>query len=107
MLRILSVILGVVFAVVGSSFAATFTVVNIDDDGAGSLRQALADADALTGEDLVQFAIPGASCSAGGLLQWIPNARTFLQTTSRVAMWGAGVRHLHDLNGSERSSTNA
>ncbi len=38
---------------------ATFSVVNINDSGAGSLRQALTDANNNAGPDLVDFAIPG------------------------------------------------
>src|SRR5262245_4915172 len=38
---------------------ATFTVVNIDDSGAGSLRQAMLDANAALGADTLEFNIPG------------------------------------------------
>ena len=37
----------------------TFTVTNTGDSGAGSLRQAILDADASPGGDLIAFAIPG------------------------------------------------
>jgi IPT/TIG domain/Periplasmic copper-binding protein (NosD)/S-layer homology domain len=40
-------------------FAATFTVTNADDTGAGSLRQAILDANANAGPDDIVFAIPG------------------------------------------------
>ena len=40
--------------------AATFTVTNTDDSGAGSLRQAILDAEASAGADTIAFAIPGA-----------------------------------------------
>ena len=40
--------------------AATFTVINTADSGAGSLRQAILDANGAAGADLIQFAIPGA-----------------------------------------------
>jgi hypothetical protein len=39
--------------------AATFTVTNTNDSGAGSLRQAILNANAATGADTVGFAIPG------------------------------------------------
>ena len=39
--------------------AATFTVTNTDDSGAGSLRQAIDDANATPGADTIAFAIPG------------------------------------------------
>ena len=35
--------------------AATFTVTNLNDSGAGSLRQAIADADNSAGDDVIQF----------------------------------------------------
>jgi len=40
--------------------AATFTVVNTSDSGAGSLRQAILDANGAMGTDTIAFAIPGA-----------------------------------------------
>jgi len=39
--------------------AATFTVTNTNDSGAGSLRQAILNANAAPGADTVRFAIPG------------------------------------------------
>jgi hypothetical protein len=38
---------------------ATFTVLNTDDSGAGSLRQAILDANAAAGADFINFDIPG------------------------------------------------
>jgi len=43
-----------------SANAATFTVTNTDDDGPGSLRQAILDAEANAGPDTIAFNIPGA-----------------------------------------------
>ncbi|MEX0879781.1 MAG: IPT/TIG domain-containing protein [Thermoanaerobaculia bacterium] len=40
--------------------AATFTVTNTNDSGAGSLRQAILDANATPGADTISFNIPGA-----------------------------------------------
>jgi hypothetical protein len=42
-----------------SALAATFTVTGTDDLGPGSLRQAILDANAAAGSDVVDFAIPG------------------------------------------------
>ena len=39
--------------------AATFTVINTNDSGAGSLRQAILDANANFGDDVIEFNIPG------------------------------------------------
>src|SRR5215210_2028491 len=39
--------------------AANFTVVNVNDSGAGSLRQAILDANANPGPDTIGFNIPG------------------------------------------------
>jgi hypothetical protein len=44
----------------GSAAAATFTVNTTADSGAGSLRQAILDANAAAGADIIQFAIAGA-----------------------------------------------
>ncbi|MGB8191079.1 MAG: hypothetical protein WCF67_04125, partial [Chitinophagaceae bacterium] len=41
------------------SFAATFTVTNTNDTGPGSLRQAILDANASPGPDIINFNIPG------------------------------------------------
>src|ERR1043166_1863553 len=43
----------------GAAMAAQFTVVNSNDSGAGSLRQALHDANLAPGLDTITFAIPG------------------------------------------------
>jgi len=47
--------------------AATFTVVNTADSGAGSLRQAILDANSAAGVDTIDFAIPAGQCSAAGV----------------------------------------
>src|SRR5215470_13397697 len=49
-----------ILAIVAAAAAAdTFTVLNTDDTGAGSLRQAITDANALGGTNTIAFAIPG------------------------------------------------
>ena len=42
------------------AFPATFTVLNTSDTGAGSLRQAIIDANDAPGPDIISFRIPGA-----------------------------------------------
>ncbi len=54
--------------------AATFTVTNTSDSGAGSLRQAILDANANPGADTIAFAIPGAGVHTIVLTTWLPNA---------------------------------
>ena len=46
--------------VVLSALSATFVVVNTNDSGAGSLRQAMLDANTFAGNDAITFDIPGA-----------------------------------------------
>ena len=45
--------------------AATFTVTNTNDSGAGSLRQAILDANANPGLDTIAFNISGSGCAGG------------------------------------------
>jgi hypothetical protein len=47
--------------------AATFTVTTSADSGAGSLRQAILDANSAAGVDTIDFAIPAGQCSAAGV----------------------------------------
>jgi len=47
--------------------ATTFDVTTTADSGAGSLRQAIEDANASSGIDTIQFAIPEVQCSAAGV----------------------------------------
>ena len=59
-------LLGLLLPLAASSLAAaTFTVTNTNDSGAGSLRQAILDANANAGADTIAFDIPGAGCSGG------------------------------------------
>jgi hypothetical protein len=46
-------------AVATIAFAGTFPVINTDDTGTGSLRQAITDANNHTGLDTIAFNIPG------------------------------------------------
>ena len=52
--------------------AATFTVVNTNDSGAGSFRQALIDANANVGADTIQFTIPGAGLHTINVASFLP-----------------------------------
>jgi hypothetical protein len=52
--------------------AATFTVTNTNDSGAGSLRQAILDANASPGPDTIVFDVPDAACNASGVCEIHP-----------------------------------
>jgi hypothetical protein len=52
--------------------AATFTVINVNDSGAGSLRQAILDANASLGFDVIAFNIPGSGVHTIALASGLP-----------------------------------
>jgi hypothetical protein len=52
--------------------AATFTVVNVNDSGAGSLRQAILEANASLGFDVIAFNIPGSGVHTIVLASGLP-----------------------------------
>src|SRR5262245_22071429 len=52
--------------------AGTFTVTNISDAGAGSLRQVILDANANAGTDTIAFVIPGSGVHTVNLTTWLP-----------------------------------
>lgn len=56
----------------GSSAAAVYTVTNVADAGAGSLRQALLDANANPGLDEIHFNIPGSGVHAIAVASTLP-----------------------------------
>src|ERR1700730_2213229 len=71
----LALVLGVVVMVawfIDSSSAATFTVTNSNDSGAGSLRQALLNANGSPGTDTITFNIPGAGVRTISLTSALP-----------------------------------
>jgi hypothetical protein len=69
--RLLS--LAATFFVASSLTAATFTVTNTLDSGAGSLRDAIAAANAVPGADTIAFAIPGAGVRTIAPLTMLPD----------------------------------
>ena len=68
----------------------TFTVTNTSDSGAGSLRQAITDANANAGADTVDFNIPGsdANCDAGGVCTITPTSSSLPLITDALTIDG-------------------
>jgi hypothetical protein len=65
----LTVAAGAVVLFAADAEAATFTVTTTDDDGAGSLRQAVLDANAAGGADTIDFAVNGTITLSTGQLE--------------------------------------
>ena len=64
---------GLAALVVASALpATTFTVTNTTDSGAGSLRQAILDANANAGLDTIAFNVTGAGCDGSGVCTIMP-----------------------------------
>ena len=63
--------------IIPSAPAATFTVTNTNDSGAGSLRQAMISANTMAGADMISFAIPASGTQTITPLTPLP---TMLQT---------------------------
>ena len=59
--------------VIPTSPAQIFTVINANDSGAGSLRQAITSANGMAGTDTINFAIPGGANQTINLLSALPN----------------------------------
>jgi hypothetical protein len=68
--RLASIAAGLLSAAIIS--ATTFTVTNTDDSGAGSLRQAILDANANAGTDTIAFDIPGGGAQTISPLSALP-----------------------------------
>lgn len=85
-------LLSLLFLVLGSaSFAATYTVTTTGDAGAGSLRQAIDDANTNAGRDTIGFNIPTAEAmTEGGATFWRIEPQTALPAiTEEVHVDGA------------------
>jgi predicted outer membrane repeat protein len=65
---VVGAVLTAVVVAVPTAQAATFTVTNTNDSGAGSLRQATLDANAAAGADTIDFAVTGTITLTGGQL---------------------------------------
>src|SRR5678815_4728124 len=77
----------------------TFTVINTDDSGIGSLREAITDANATPGADTIIFDIPGAGQKTITVLSDLPAIMETVTidggnsgaASNRVELAGAGV----------------
>ena len=63
--RVLAFFFGSSVGIAAAGAAATFTVTNTSDSGAGSLRQAITDANNAAGADTIAFNVSGAGCAGG------------------------------------------
>jgi hypothetical protein len=70
--RVLAVAGCAVILAASAAFASTFTVTNTNDSGAGSLRQAILDANAAPGADTIAFDITGSGVHTIGPLSPLP-----------------------------------
>jgi Calx-beta domain len=83
-----------------SAFAATtFTVINTNDSGPGSLRQAMLDANAAAGADTIVFNIPGAGAHTISPLMPLPTI-TDAVTINGTTQPGFNGAPIIELNGS-------
>ncbi len=91
--------------------AATFTVINPNDSGAGSLRQAITDANGMAGADTILFAIPGTGQKTITVLSLLPQITETVTIDGgngifRVELTGAGALGTGlDLEGSSASGS--
>jgi hypothetical protein len=70
---VIAVFISLFFLKPGYVSAADFTVTNSNDSGAGSLRQAILDANANPGADQINFAVPGSGIHTTVLATPLPN----------------------------------
>ena len=76
-----------------NAIANTFTVTNTNDSGAGSLAQAITDANNLPGADVIAFKIPGAgvhtiTVTGDGLPGIVDDVTHFVGAHLRVDRYG-------------------
>lgn len=82
---------------------ATFTVTNTNDSGAGSLRQAISDANALNGLDVIQFALSGANYYTINLTSKLPDIAEAV-TIDGWSQPGYSTSPIIELNGTDAGS---
>lgn len=82
---------------------ATFTVTNTNDSGAGSLRQAILDANALSGLDVIDFALSGSSPYTINLTSKLPDISDAV-TLDGWTQAGFSVSPIIELDGTNAGS---
>jgi hypothetical protein len=89
-------------AIVQTQAQSTFTVTNTNDQGPGSLRQAILDANANAGADTINFQIPGSGVPTIAPLSPLPDITEAItidgttQSAGRVELNGAQVQFPSD-----------
>src|SRR5688572_10026955 len=87
---------------VGQAAAATFTVTNINDSGAGSLRQAITDANNAGTSDTIEFSIsPGTAPFTISTLSALPSITSpvTIDATTQPGFSAITPRPVVELNG--------
>ena len=74
MRRVFALVFVVWAGTAAAGTAATFTVTNTGDSGAGSLRKAITDANAAAGADTIAFNVSGAGCDGAGVCTIVPQS---------------------------------
>lgn len=97
--------LALLFAVCATATAATFTVTNANDSGAGSLRQAILDANATPGSDTINFSI-GSGMQTISPLSPLPTITAPVSLDARTQPGYSGSP-LIELNGMSAGSNSA
>lgn len=88
---------------VPTAYAATYDVSNLNDSGAGSLRQAITDANANPGNDLISFSVAGTITlvtNLPGLTEGVTlDASTTTQAGANIVVTAPGAGNALGLNG--------
>ena len=82
-IAIRTIFLLVIYFFANEASAATYTVSNLNDSGAGSLRQAIADANSTASDDIIEFSVTG----------------TIALTTGELTIGDAAVAGMLTING--------
>ena len=87
--------------------AATYTVTSLADSGAGSLRQAIADANANPGADTIVLSVTGAITLTSGVLAITDSLTIQGPGAGRLAVDGNGISRVFLTSGAGTDLTSA